>query len=102
MAKCVFDLRVLQEKRSGHALHVTGGKQRKITFEPGRQHAENTFAVEILAQFGAGQTKDFVQLATGVGKTRQIIQLIGSEKFAGTLFRAQVHKSDSRALEFDL
>jgi hypothetical protein len=28
--------------------------------------------------------------------------LIGSEKFGGTLFRAQVHKSDLRALEFDL
>ena len=102
MAECIFDLRVLQEKRTGHALHIAGGKQRKITFEPGHQHTINAFAVEILAQFGAGQTKDFVQLAIGVGKTRQIIQLIRGEKFAGTLFRAQVHKSDLRALEFDL
>jgi hypothetical protein len=102
VAECIFDLRVLQEKRTGHALHIAGGKQRKITFEPGHQHAENAFAVEILAQFRAGQTKDFVELAIGVGKTRQIIQLIGREKFAGTLFRAQVHKSDLRALEFDL
>ena len=102
MAECIFDLRVLQEKRSGHALHIAGGKQGKITFAPGHQRAQNTFAVEILAQFGAGQTKDFVELAIGVGKTRQIIQLIGGEKLTGTLFRAQVHKSDLRALEFDL
>ena len=102
MAECVFDLRVLQEKRTGHALHVAGRKQRKITFEPGHQHTINAFAVEILAQFGASQTKDFVELAIGISKTRQIIQLIRSEKFAGTLFRAQVHKSDLRALEFDL
>jgi len=102
VAKGIFDLCVLQEKRTGHALHITGGKQRKIAFEPRHQHAENAFAVEILAQFGAGQTKDFVQLAIGVGKTWQIIQVIGGEKFAGTLFRAQVHKGDLRALEFDL
>jgi hypothetical protein len=102
VAECILDLRVFEEKRTGHSLHIAGGKQRKITFEPGHQHAQDAFAVEILAQFGAGQTKDFVKLAIGVGKTRQIIQLIGSEKFAGTLFRAQVHKSDLRALQFDL
>jgi len=102
MAEGILDLRALQQERTGHALHVASGKADKIAFEPGHQHAIDAFAVEILAQFGAGQTKDFVELAIGVGKTRQIIQLIGGEKFAGPLFRAQVHKSDLRALEFDL
>ena len=102
MAEGILDLRALQQERTGHALHVAGGKQRKVPFEPGHQHTINAFAVEILAQFGASQTKDFVELAIGISKTRQIIQLIRSEKFAGALFRAQVHKSDLRALQFDL
>ena len=102
MTECVFDFCVLQEKRAGHALHIAGRKQCKITFEPRHQHAINAFAVEILSQFSAGQTKDLVELAIGISKTRQIIQSIRSEKFGGALFRAEVHERDLRVLAFDL
>jgi hypothetical protein len=102
VAECVFDLVVLQQERAWHALYVAGGKSDKIAIEPGHQHARDAFAVQILAQFGAGQSKRFVQLAVGISKARQIVQIIGSEKFRGALFRAQVHERDLRPLLFDL
>jgi hypothetical protein len=102
VAECVFDLVVLQQERAGHALCVAGGKSDKIALKPGHQHARDAFAVQILAQFGAGQSKGFVQLAVGISKARQIIQLIRSEKFRCALFRAKVHKRNVRALVFDL
>ena len=102
VAESVFDLIALQQERAGHALDVAGGKTDKIAIEPGHQHAIDAFAVQVLAQFGAAQPKRFVQLAVGIGKARQVIQLIRSEKLRSALFCAQVHKRDLRALVFDL
>jgi hypothetical protein len=101
VAERVFDLIALQQERAGHALYVAGGKTDKIAIEPGHQHAIDAFAVQILAQFGAAQSKRFVQLAVRISKARQIIQLIRSEKFRSALFCAQVHKRYLRALVFD-
>jgi hypothetical protein len=98
----VSDLIVLQQERARHAFYVAGRKADKIAFEPGHQHAGDTFAVQILAQFGAGQPKRFVEAAVGIREARQIVQFIGSEKFAGALFRAEMDKRDASALGFDL
>ena len=102
MTECVFDLIVLQQERARHALRVAGGKADKIAFEPGHQHARDAFAVQILAQFGVGQPKRFVELAIGIREARQIIQFIRSEKFACAFFRTEMHKRDARAFAFDL
>jgi len=92
----------LQQERARHALYVAGGKSDKIALEPGHQHARDAFAVQILAQFGAGQSKRFVELAVWISKARQIVQMIGSKKFRSALLRAQVHERDLRPLLFDL
>ena len=102
VTKCVFDLVVLQQKRARHPLYVARGKSDKIALEPGHQHARDAFAVQILAQFGASQSKRFIELSVGIGKARQIVQMIGSEKFRSALFRAQVHERNLRPLPFDL
>jgi len=49
-----------------------------------------------------GQPKRLVELAIGIREARQIVQLIGSEKFRGALLRAKMHKRDVRAFVFDL
>lgn len=49
VAKSFEDLPVLQEESAGHALHVAGGKADEVAFQPGHQHAVDTFAVEVLA-----------------------------------------------------
>ena len=102
VTECVFDLIVLQQEGARHALRVAGGKADKIAFEPGHQHARDAFAIQILAQFGVGQPKRLVELAIGIREARQIVQLIGSEKLRGALFRAKMHKRDARAFVFDL
>ena len=102
MAEGIFYLTALQQERARHALYIAGRETDKIAIEPGRQHAIDAFAVQILAQFGTGQSKSFIQLAVGISKARQIIQLIRSEKFRCALFRAKVHKRNVRALVFDL
>jgi hypothetical protein len=49
VAKGFEDLPFLQEESAGHALHVASGKADEVAFQPGHQHAVDTFAVEVLA-----------------------------------------------------
>ena len=83
-------------------MHVASRKPDEIALHPGKQHAVDAFAVEILPQFGASQSESFVELALGIGEAREIVELIGSEKFCGTVFVAQVNEGDLRAFGFDL
>jgi hypothetical protein len=92
----------LQEKSAGHALDIAGGKADKVAFEPGEEHALNAFGVEILAELGVSEAEGVVKLAAGVGEARQVIKLVGREKFGGAFFRAEVHESERGALRLNL
>jgi hypothetical protein len=89
---------VLEQKSTGHALNIACRQSRKIAFEPGHQHAIDTLAVEILAQFGTRESESVVEFAVRIGKARQIVQFVGRKEFYGAVFAAEVHKSQARAL----
>ena len=93
---------VSQEKSAGHALRIAGGKSDKVAFEPGEEHALNAFGVEILAELGVSEAEGGVKLAAGVREARQVIKFVGSEKFGGAFFRAEVHEGEPRALRLNL
>lgn len=92
----------LQEKSTGHALDIAGGKPDKVAFEPGEEHALNAFGVEILAELGVSEAEGVVKLAAGVREARQVIKFVGREKFGGAFFRAQVNESERGALRLNL
>ena len=102
MAKGFKDLAVVEEESAGHALDIAGGATDKIAFEPGHQHAVDAFAVEVLAQFGVDQAESVVEFAVGIGKTREVVEMIRGEEFGGAVFGANVHKRDARTPGFEL
>jgi hypothetical protein len=102
VAKSFEDLPVLQEESAGHALDVAGWEADKIAFEPGHQHEVDTFAIEILAQFGMNQAESVIEFAVGIGKTREVVEVIRREKFGGAVFGAKMHKGDAGTLGFEL
>ena len=102
MAKGFEDLSVLKQKSAGHALHVACGQPDEITIQPGHQQAVDTFAVEILAQLSVDQAESVIEFADGVGKTREIVEVIRREKFAGAVFSTEVHKRNARTFGFKL
>jgi hypothetical protein len=102
VAKGFEDLSVLKQKSAGHALHVACGQPDEVAIQPGHQHAVDTFAVEILAQLSVDQAESVIEFAVGVGKTREIVEVIRREKFGGAVFSAEVHKRDARTFGFEL
>ena len=83
-------------------MHITGGQTDKIAFEPGQQHAVNAFTVEILAQFRVGQSERVIEFAIGVGKTREIVEMIRREKFGGAFFGTKMYEGQMTAFIFEL
>jgi hypothetical protein len=102
VAKGLEDLPVLKQESAGHALHVACRQTNKIAFEPGHQHAIDTFAVEVLAQLSVNQAEGVIEFAVGIGKTRQMVEVIRREKLGGAVFGTEVHKRDARTLGFEL
>lgn len=48
------------------------------------------------------QAESVIELAVGIGKTREVVEVIRGEKFGGAVFGAEVYKGDARALGFEL
>lgn len=93
---------VSQKEGARHALYISSGKTDKITFEPGEQHAVDAFSVEILAQFGVGQSKRVVEFAAGIGETRKVVEMIRREKFSGAVFGPEMDEGKTCAFGFEL
>ena len=48
------------------------------------------------------QAESVIEFAVGVGKTREIVEVIRREKFSGAVFSAEVYKRDARTFGFEL
>ena len=48
------------------------------------------------------QAESVVEFAVGIGKTREVVEVIRREKFGGAVFSAKVDKGDARTLGFEL
>jgi hypothetical protein len=100
--KAMFDQIVLQQEGARHALYVTCGKARKIAVHPGHQQAIDAFTVEILPPLGPRQPEGLIKLSVRIGKTRQIVQFVGSKKLRGACFGTKMHKGQTGSFGFNL
>ena len=48
------------------------------------------------------QAESVIEFAVGIGKTREVVEVIRREKFGGAVFGAKVHKRDARTPGFEL
>ena len=100
VTKALEQVAATDQKCAGHLLHIARGQSNEVAVEPGKQHAINAFAIEVLAQFRMSQAEGLVQLAGRIGETRQVVQLVRCEKFGGALFGSQMHEGQTSPLGF--
>ena len=96
------DFVVLDKKDAGHALDVSGRQTDEVAFEPGKEHAIEAFAIEILTKFGAGQPEGFIEVGVGISEARGVVEFVVSEKGFGFFFGPKMNKSELGAVRFDL
>ena len=99
-AKTLENVIAANQKCARHLLYIASGQSNEVAVEPGKQHAIDAFAIEVLAQLRLSQAEGLIQLAGGIGETRQIVQLVRSEKFGGALFGSQMHEGQTGSFGF--
>ena len=100
VTKALEQVAATNQKCAGHLLYIAGGQSNEVAVKPGKQHAIDAFAIEVLAQLRLSQAECLVQLAGRIGETRQVVQLVRSEEFGGALFGSQMHKGQTGPFGF--
>jgi hypothetical protein len=101
MTKYLTNLVALQQKRTWHALHVSGREPDEMSLHPCGQHPEDAFAIQVLSQLSAHQAKCLVEVAVDVAEALNIGQAVGLEEALGSSFIGQMDKSETRPFGLD-
>lgn len=101
MAEGFANFGVLQEKDTGHAHHVAGGKPHEVPAEERAERAQNTFRIQILPKLSADQAKGLIEARVGIAETRNVEQAIGREEPFGFFFGAEMDEGELDVLSFD-